>query len=129
MEGDLFEPVAKEKFDLTCPTRPTWRARTRVASSPSCHTNPRWRSQGPTGSTDPAPGGGSGDYSGGWLGIELSPEQVDEVEGLLSEAGFTDVERRFDLASRPRVVAGRWSKRDIDEPTTGENRERTRLSA
>ncbi len=52
----------------------------------------------------------AGDHlsSGGWLGIELSPEQADEVEGLLKEAGFTDVERRFDLASRPRVVAGRW---------------------
>ena len=46
--------------------------------------------------------------AGGWLGIELSPEQADEVEGLLKEAGFTDVERRFDLASRPRVVGARW---------------------
>ena len=52
----------------------------------------------------------AGDHlsSGGWLGIELSPEQADEVEGLLTEAGFTDVERRFDLASRARVVGARW---------------------
>ena len=44
---------------------------------------------------------------GGHLGIELSPEQADEVEGLFEAAGFIDVERRFDLAGRARVVGGR----------------------
>ena len=45
---------------------------------------------------------------GGWLGIELSPEQADQVEQELTQAGFKDVERRFDLASRARVVGARW---------------------
>ena len=49
---------------------------------------------------------------GGWLGIELSPEQADEVEQELFGAGFVEVERRFDLASRPRVVGAR---RPMDE--------------
>jgi release factor glutamine methyltransferase len=45
---------------------------------------------------------------GGWLFIELSPEQAVTVEQELARAGFGDVERRFDLARRPRVVGGRW---------------------
>ena len=38
---------------------------------------------------------------------EETQEQADEVEQALSGAGFVEVERRFDLASRPRVVAAR----------------------
>ena len=45
---------------------------------------------------------------GGWLGIELSPEQAESVERELTQAGFVDVERRFDLADRARVVGARW---------------------
>jgi hypothetical protein len=41
--------------------------------------------------------------------MELSPEQAGTVEQMLAGAGFVDVERRFDLARRPRVVGGRWS--------------------
>ena len=44
----------------------------------------------------------------GWLFFELSPEQADEAERMLMQAGFEDVTRRFDLASRPRVVGARW---------------------
>ena len=52
----------------------------------------------------------AGDHllEGGRLGVELSPEQTEEVEQLLSKAGFVEIERRFDLASRPRVLGARW---------------------
>ncbi len=44
---------------------------------------------------------------GGWLLIEVSPEQVEAVEGELVKAGFVESERRFDLARLPRVVGAR----------------------
>jgi release factor glutamine methyltransferase len=45
---------------------------------------------------------------GGWLFIEHSPEQVGAIEQEFELAGFVDVERRFDLAQKPRVVGARW---------------------
>ena len=112
LEGDLFEPVAKEKFDLIV-SNPPYVARADEGSLPPelAHEPEMALFAGPDGlDVIRRLVAEAGDHlsSGGWLGIELSPEQADEVEGLLSEAGFTDVERRFDLASRPRVVAGRW---------------------
>ena len=112
LEGDLFEPVAKEKFDLIV-SNPPYVARADEGSLPPelSHEPEMALFAGPDGlDVIRRLVAEAGDHlsSGGWLGIELSPEQADEVEGLLSEAGFTDVERRFDLASRPRVVAGRW---------------------
>lgn len=113
VEGDLFEPVAKEKFDLIV-SNPPYVARADEGSLPPelSHEPEMALFAGPDGlDVIRRLVAEAGDHlsSGGWLGIELSPEQADEVEELLSEAGFTDVERRFDLASRPRVVAGRWS--------------------
>lgn len=112
VEGDLFEPVAKEKFDLIV-SNPPYVARADEGSLP-----PELAHEPEMALFAGADGldvirrlvAEAGDHlsSGGWLGIELSPEQADEVEGLFSEAGFTEMERRFDLASRPRVVAGRW---------------------
>jgi release factor glutamine methyltransferase len=112
VEGDLFEPVAKEKFDLIV-SNPPYVARADEGSLPPelSHEPEMALFAGPDGlDVIRRLVAEAGDHlsSGGWLGIELSPEQADEVEGLFSEAGFTDVERRFDLASRPRVVAGRW---------------------
>jgi release factor glutamine methyltransferase len=46
---------------------------------------------------------------GGWLLMELGPEQIETVEQALVLAGFAETERHFDLARRPRVVGARWS--------------------
>ena len=112
MEGDLFEPVAKEEFDLIV-SNPPYVARKDESSLPPelSHEPEIALFSGPDGlDVIRRLVAAAGDHlsSGGWLGIELSPEQADEVEGLLTEAGFTDVERRFDLASRARVVGARW---------------------
>lgn len=112
LAGDLFEPVASERFDLIV-SNPPYVARKDAASCP------------PELSHEPEMAlfaghdgldvirrlivcAGEHLSPGGWLGIELSPEQADTVEQELSQAGFVDVERRFDLASRPRVVGARW---------------------
>lgn len=112
VEGDLFEPVAKEEFDLIV-SNPPYVAREDESSLPPelSHEPEIALFSGPDGlDVIRRLVAEAGDHlsSGGWLGIELSPEQADEVEGLLTEAGFTDVERRFDLASRARVVGARW---------------------
>ena len=112
VEGDLFEPVAKEEFDLIV-SNPPYVAREDESSLPPelSHEPEIALFAGPDGlDVIRRLVAEAGDHlsSGGWLGIELSPEQADEVEGLLTEAGFTDVERRFDLASRARVVGARW---------------------
>ena len=36
------------------------------------------------------------------------PEQIETVETELAVAGFSEIERRFDLAKLPRVVGARW---------------------
>jgi len=116
VEGDLFEPLKseekKEKFDLIV-SNPPYVARADEGSlPPELSHEPEMALFAGTDGLDVIRRlvAEAGDHlsPGGWLGIELSPEQVDEVEALLKEAGFTEVERRFDLASRPRVVAARW---------------------
>lgn len=112
VEGDLFEPVAKEKYDLIV-SNPPYVARTDAGSLPPelSHEPELALFGGPDGlEVIRRLIAEAGEYlsAGGWLGIELSPEQAERVEAAFEEAGFTEVERRFDLASRPRVVAGRW---------------------
>lgn len=112
LRGDLFEPVASERFDLIV-SNPPYVARADRGSLP------RELSHEPEMALFAGQDGldvirqlvaRAGDHlsPGGWLGIELSPEQAATVEQELTRVGFVDVERRFDLASRPRVVGARW---------------------
>ncbi|MEM9173735.1 MAG: peptide chain release factor N(5)-glutamine methyltransferase [Myxococcota bacterium] len=115
VEGDLFEPLesepAKEGFDLIVSNPPYVARKDEGVLPPELSHEPEMALfAGPDGlDVIRRLVAKAGDHlsSGGWLGLELSPEQADEVEGLLREAGFTDVERRFDLASRARVVGAR----------------------
>ena len=112
LKGDLFEPVASERFDLIV-SNPPYVARADEGSLP------KELSHEPEMALFAGQDGldvirrlvaEAGDLlsPGGWLGIELSPEQATVVEQELVQAGFVDVERRFDLANRPRVVGARW---------------------
>jgi release factor glutamine methyltransferase len=111
--GDLFEPVGSERFDLVV-SNPPYVARAVAATlPPELAHEPDLALFGGTDGLEVirrlVADAGAHLSEGGWLGIELSPEQVERVERLLAEAGFVDVERRFDLAKRPRVVGARWS--------------------
>lgn len=111
VEGDLFAPLAMEKFDLIV-SNPPYVARADAGSLPPelAHEPDMALFSGVDGlDVIRRLVAEAGDHlsPGGWLGIELSPEQADEVEQELSQAGFVDIERRFDLASRPRVVGAR----------------------
>jgi release factor glutamine methyltransferase len=46
----------------------------------------------------------------GWLVLEVHEGRADEVARLLRAAGFEDVRVTPDLALRPRVVEGRWTR-------------------
>ena len=111
-EGDLFEPVASERFDLIV-SNPPYVARADEGSlPPELSHEPEMALFGGQDGLDVIRRliEEAGDHlsPGGWLGVELSPEQADTVEQELIQAGFEEVERRFDLASRARVVGARW---------------------
>jgi release factor glutamine methyltransferase len=53
---------------------------------------------------------------GGWLLLEHGWDQAEAVRGLLSEAGFTTVATRADLAGRPRCSGGRWGESAPSSP-------------
>lgn len=112
LHGDLFGPIAGERFDLVV-SNPPYVARRDVATLPPelAHEPEMALFAGEDGLDvirRLVAEAGSHLSPGGWLLIELSPEQVGTVEQWLADAGFVDVERRFDLARRPRVVGGRW---------------------
>jgi release factor glutamine methyltransferase len=112
LAGDLFEPVASERFDLVV-SNPPYVARDDAASLP-----PELSHEPDMALFAGADGlevirrlvaeAGNHLSPGGWLLFELSPEQIETVETELAEAGFSEIERRFDLARLPRVVGARW---------------------
>jgi HemK-like putative methylase len=113
LAGDLFEPVASERFDLIV-SNPPYVARDKVKSLPPelAHEPEMALFAGDDGlDVIRSLVARAGDHlsPGGWLFIEHSPEQVDSVEQYFANAGFEKMERRFDLAGRPRVVGARWS--------------------
>ncbi len=112
LEGDLFSPVASERFDLIV-SNPPYVARSDAASlPPELAHEPEMALFAGSDGLDVIRRliAEAGDHlsPGGWLLFELSPEQVETVERVLAEAGFAEIERRFDLAKSPRVVGARW---------------------
>jgi release factor glutamine methyltransferase len=111
LAGDLFEPVASERFDLIV-SNPPYVARDDAASLP-----PELSHEPEMALFAGADGmevirrlvAEASDHlsPGGWLLFELSPEQVEMAEAELAKAGFSEIERRFDLAKLARVVGGR----------------------
>ncbi|MEZ4280457.1 MAG: peptide chain release factor N(5)-glutamine methyltransferase [Myxococcota bacterium] len=112
LHGDLFGPVAGERFDLVVSNPPYVARRDEGKLPPELAHEPEMALFAGEDGLDVirrlVAGAGAHLSPGGWLLIELSPEQAGTVEQELSRAGFVDVERRFDLARRPRVVGGRW---------------------
>ena len=110
--GDLFGPVANERFDLVVSNPPYVARRDAQSLPPELAHEPEMALFAGEDGLDVirrlVAGAGSHLSPGGWLLIELSPEQAGTVEQMLAGAGFVDLERRFDLARRPRVVGGRW---------------------
>lgn len=115
LHGDLFEPVANERFDLVVSNPPYVARRESESLPPELAHEPEMALFGGEDGLDVirrlVAAAGSHLSPDGWLLIELAPDQAGTVEQMLAGAGFVDVERRLDLARRPRVVAGRWPNR------------------
>ena len=111
VEGDLFQPLAKEVFDLIVSNPPYVARRDAGTLPPELSHEPEMALFAGEDGLDVIRRlvAEAGDHlsPGGWVGVELAPDQADEVERMFSKAGFTEVERRFDLASRARVVGAR----------------------
>jgi len=112
LHGDLFEPVANERFDLVVSNPPYVARRDAKSLPPELAHEPEMALFAGEDGLDVirrlVAEAGAHLSPGGWLLIELAPDQAGTVERMLAGAGFVDVERRFDLARRPRVVGGRW---------------------
>lgn len=111
LAGDLFEPVAGERFDLIVSNPPYVARRDAGMLPPELGHEPELALFGGVDGLEVIRRlvGEAGDHlsAGGWLGIELAPEQAEAVERMLMERGFEEVERHLDLAKRPRVVGAR----------------------
>lgn len=112
LHGDLFDPVKGERFDVVVSNPPYVARRDAKSLPPELAHEPEMALFAGEDGLDVirrlVAGAGERLSPGGWLLIELSPEQAGTVEQMLMGAGFVDVERRFDLARRPRVLGGRW---------------------
>jgi release factor glutamine methyltransferase len=112
LAGDLFEPVAGERFDLIVSNPPYVARRDAGTLPPELGHEPERALFGGVDGLEVIRRlvAEAGDHlsPGGWLGIELAPEQAEAVERMLVERGFEEVERHLDLAKRPRVVGARW---------------------
>ena len=112
LHGDLFDPVARERFDIVVSNPPYVARRDAKSLPPELAHEPELALFAGEDGLDVirrlVAGAGERLSPGGWLMIELSPEQAGTVEQLFAGAGCVDVERRFDLARRPRVLGGRW---------------------
>lgn len=111
LEGDLFEAVPGENFDLIA-ANPPYLARAAAADLvPELRHEP-----------EQALFGGEDGYAvlrplaeqapallapGGWLVVEVDPRQAETVADWLGAAGLVEGEVLQDLAGRPRVVVGR----------------------
>ena len=112
LEGDLFEPIDGERFDLVVANPPYLSLAEADSLAPELAHEPRQ-----------ALFGGDDGYSvlkplaeqaagllvaGGWLILEVDPRQAETVGTWLREAGFGEVRVKSDLAGRARVVMARW---------------------
>lgn len=112
LAGDLFEPVASERFDLIVSNPPYVGRNDAESLPPELSHEPEMALFAGADGLDVIRRlvAEAGDHlsRGGWLFIEHSPEQVEAIERELVRAGFTELERRFDLARLPRVSGARW---------------------
>jgi release factor glutamine methyltransferase len=111
LEGDLFAPVAGERFDMIVSNPPYLAEAERPSLAPELAHEPdlalfaaedgcealRRLAQGAPGMLSP----------GGALALELAPSQAQRVAEWCRAAGMLEVTTWRDLADRPRVVAAR----------------------
>jgi release factor glutamine methyltransferase len=110
-QGDLFAPVAGERFDLVASNPPYLAEAEADGLAPELTHEPRGALfAGPTGTEvlrRLAAEALGHLLPGGAVALEIAPHQAQDVTQWLREAGLADVRVQRDLAGRPRVVSGR----------------------
>lgn len=115
-QGNWFEPLAGQRFDLIA-SNPPYIAEGDQHLAALTHEPITALTSGPDGLDDlrhivkSAP---THLHNGGWLVLEHGHDQASQVQQLLQAQGFDEVGTRLDLAGKPRCTGGRW--RDL---TTG----------
>ncbi len=111
LQGEGFDPVAGESFDLIVSNPPYVSESQRGSLPPELSHEPEVAIfAGPDGLRvlqNLVRGANGALAPGGGLALELAPEQAERVAGWCREAGLLDVRTLRDLAGRPRVVAAR----------------------
>ena len=111
LEGDLFDPVGEETFDLIVSNPPYLARASDLPLAPELSHEPeRALFGGADGYEVLRPlvaGGGERLKPGGWIGVEIDSGQADVVAGWFADAGLCEIEILNDLAGRPRVVSAR----------------------
>ena len=117
LEGDLFAPVERgAHFDLIVSNPPYVTSGEIPGLDPDVRHEPHRALDGGEDGLDiirtiirQAPGYLS---PGGWLMLELSPEQASAAIELLVTRGFVEAAADKDLSGQARVVKGRWRRSD-----------------
>jgi release factor glutamine methyltransferase len=118
LEGDGFEPVAGERFDMVVSNPPY------VSNADAAKLAPELAHE-PAGALFAEAAGtamlrriaaeaADALESNGWLGVELSPEQAAPMREWLTKAGFEEIEAHRDLGSRVRALSARRSAMEED---------------
>ncbi|MCA9080538.1 MAG: peptide chain release factor N(5)-glutamine methyltransferase [Planctomycetaceae bacterium] len=115
LEGNLFEPLPKgARFDLIVSNPPYVTTGEMAGLDPDVRHEPTRALDGGTDGLDiirlliqQAP---NHLHDGGWLMLELSPEQAPETMNLFTQRGFQQVGAVNDLSGQARVVQGRWTE-------------------
>ena len=113
VQGDLFTPVAGERFDLVVSNPPYLANEPGVVRAPELAHEPEQalyaREQGLAVLRALAQNVAAHLNPGGAAAFEVSPEQGERVAHWCREAGLLEVAQRRDLGRRVRVVCGRRS--------------------
>lgn len=110
LEGDLFEPVSQERFDLVVSNPPYIALGDAASLAPELGHEPEMALFGGDDGLSVIYGliDGAGERlePGGALGLEIDPRQAAAVKERLEKAGFQEVLGHRDLARDVRVMAG-----------------------
>lgn len=114
LEGDLFEPVAGERFDLVVSNPPYLAQGEASALAPElAHEPEQALFSGPSGLevldrlVAAAP---EALEPGGWLALETAPDQAERVRKACESRGLVEAAVVRDLGGRPRVVVARRAR-------------------
>ncbi len=109
--GDAFEPVAGERFDFIVSNPPYVSPADEAKLAPELAHEPRAAlfadADGTALLRTIAAEAASFLEPGGWLGVELAPEQAGFMTDALDEGGFESVEAHRDLGGRVRALTAR----------------------